>query len=167
MTDRASRRAKGFTLIELVAVTTIISVLSLTLIVGSRADSLFGRDRPDDPARIARSFAETIERARSQAFHSRLPYAILPQPEGWLLLQRDRDAGAWRSIGDGTAPGTAWVISGTVHFPTPLAPDTPLRPRILLASDGRITPFVAEFHTGQGRYRCQTDGWEALQCARP
>ena len=38
----------GFTLIELVVVVTLMSILSLTLIIGAGSDGLFGRDRASD-----------------------------------------------------------------------------------------------------------------------
>lgn len=169
LTERATRgtRAAGFTLIELVVVMTIVSVLALTLIVGSGADSLFGRERNSEAASAARNFEQAINRARQTAFHTRLPFGVMPKPDGWLLLQRDREAGGWRAFAEGSAPGMAWIIDGTTHFPAPLPPDTPPLPRVVLASDGRSTPFSAEFHSGQDRFRCQSDGWEALQCARP
>jgi len=169
LTDRAAGRpdAPGFTLIELVAVMTIMSVLALALIVGSGSDTLFGRDRASDAARAARTFEQAVGIARSQAFHARLPHGLLPRQDGWQLLRRDRDTGGWRAA-DPPVPvqGLAWVIEGTVHFPAPALPDSPPLPRVIFASDGRSTAFSVDFHAGQDRFRCETDGWEALQCSR-
>ncbi|KPQ07438.1 MAG: Type II transport protein GspH [Rhodobacteraceae bacterium HLUCCA12] len=154
-------------MIELVVVTTIISVLALTLIVGSGADTLFGRGGGTAADRAARGFEQAVETARERAFLTQLPHGILPLPEGWLLLERDREADGWRIAERAETTATGWTIDNRAHFPAPLSTDAAPEPRVVLAADGRITPFSADFHAGQHRVRCQSDGWEAVQCAAP
>lgn len=169
LTDPAAggHGAAGFTLIELVAVMTVLSILALAMVVGTGAGSLLGRDRNNAAASTARAFETAVNTARSHAFHTRRPYALVPRADGWQLLQRDRATDTWQSAGEGAAPALVWVIDGTAHFPVPPPPDTPPRPPVILASDGRSTAFSVEFHVGSDRFRCQTDGWEVLACARP
>lgn len=158
--------AAGFTLIELVAVMTVLSILALALVVGTGAGSLIGRDRDNAAGAAARNLESAVNTARATAFHTRVPHGLLPRPDGWQMLVRDRDTGGWRAEGTGRAAGLSWVIDGTAHFPAPSLPDTPLRPLVVFASDGRATPFTADFHTAPDRFRCTTDGWEVLRCAR-
>lgn len=156
----------GFTLIELVAVMTVLSILALALVVGTGAGSLMGRDRDSAAGSAARSLESAVSTARARAFHTRVPHGLLPQPEGWQMLVRDRDAGGWRGAGAGRATGLTWIIDGTAHFPTPPLADTSPRPLVVFASDGRATPFTVDFHAAPDGFRCTTDGWEVLQCAR-
>lgn len=163
---RMRPRAPGFTLIELVAVMTVLSILALAMVVGTGAGSLMGRDRDSAAGTAARNFESAVRTARASAFHSRTPHGLLPRPDGWQMLVRDHDAGGWRPASEGHARGIGWVINGTAHFPTPPLTDTAPRPLVVFASDGRATPFTVDFHATPDRYRCETDGWEGLQCAR-
>jgi len=158
--------APGFTLIELVAVMTVLSILALALVVGTGAGSLMGRDRGSAAGGAARALERAVTTARATAFHTRVPHGLLPRPDGWQMLVRDHDNGVWRAAGEGHAAGLDWVINGTAHFPTPPLTDTAPRPLIVFASDGRATPFTVDFHAAPDGFRCTTDGWEGLQCAR-
>lgn len=159
------RDARGFTLIELVAVTTVMAILALALVAGTGAGSLMGRERGGTAGSIARELEQAVAAARDHAFHTRLPHGLLPQPDGWRVLVRDRTAGGWRIAGQERAAALVWVIDGTAHFPVPLPESTAPRPLVIFAGDGRATPFSVDIHAAQERYRCTTDGWEALQCA--
>lgn len=163
-TGNSTDRAAGFTLIELVAVMTIVSILALAVIVGTGAGSLMGRERSSAAGSVARDLQTAVNAARDGAFHARLPHGLRPRPDGWQVLVRDRERGGWRPLGEGHASALNWVIDGIAHFPTPLAADTPARPPVVFAADGRATPFAVEILAGQERLRCATDGWEGLQC---
>lgn len=165
-TGRSTDRAAGFTLIELVAVMTVLSILALALVVGTGAGSLMGSDRGSTAGSAARTLENAVRTARATAFHTRVPHGLLPRPDGWQMLARDRDAGGWRPVDEGQAAGLGWVINGTAHFPVPPLAETPPRPLVVFASDGRATPFSVDFHTASDRFRCTTDGWEGLKCAR-
>lgn len=172
LTDPAKHRgrrppgaARGFTLIELVAVMTVVAILALALVAGTGAGSLMGRERSSTAGAIAHDLETAVASARAAAFHTRLPHGLLPLPEGWQMLVRERASGGWRLAGEGRGTALSWVIDATAHFPATPAEGTPPRPRVIFASDGRATPFSVEIHSPQERLRCATDGWEALQCA--
>lgn len=165
-TGRSTDPAAGFTLIELVAVMTVISILALALVAGTGAGSLMGRDSSHAAGSVARTLESAVTTARATAFHTRAPHGLLPRPDGWDMLARDRDNGGWRLVGEGRAAGLGWVINGTAHFPVPPQPDAPPRPLVIFASDGRATGFAVDFPGAPDRFRCATDGWEVLRCAR-
>lgn len=165
-TGRSTDSPQGFTLIELVAVMTVLSILALALVVGTGAGSLMGRDRGSAAGSAARALENAVRTARATAFHTRVPQGLLPRPDGWQLLARDHDNGGWRPVDERRAAGLAWVIDGTAHFPVPPLAETPPRPLVVFASDGRATPFTVDFHTAADRFHCATDGWEDLACAR-
>lgn len=168
---RAGAMASGFTLIELVVVVTIVSILSMTMIIGAGSESLFGGTRSGETARTAQALQDAVTTARSRAFHARQPHGLLPLPQGWVILARDAGTGDWQEAGPVTDAAIAgWTIDGSTHIPAPdlstITPQTRLVPRVIFATDGRSTPFSASLSDADTQIGCETDGWEALQCSR-
>ena len=154
------RRMRGFTLIELIVVVSIVSALALAL--GLATGPLIERNRAGGAAQAAAKLEREIEAARAHAFHHRRTAGLMPQPRGWAILLRAADGEGWEPAGREGRLGdpVQWQISGAVHMPGG-RPAT--EPPIRFLADGRATPFRVTFGA-RGAQLCETDGMEPFTC---
>ncbi len=153
----------GFSLIELVVTTTIISILSLGLVLGT--SGVMERDRRDGAERHARTLEGAVTFARDQALFGRRLHALVPRQDGWNILRLVK--GQWQEVRSAISQGEAtWIIGGQPVLPLLDTPDKNWTPSIFFLEDGRVTPFEVTIRTREGLIRCATDGWEAFQCLR-
>ncbi|MBE1291299.1 MAG: prepilin-type N-terminal cleavage/methylation domain-containing protein [Rhodobacteraceae bacterium] len=139
----------GFTLIEALVVTAVLSVLAVGLTLGSGAQS------PDDQAR----FEQRFETAQALAMQGRQTRGFFVTEE--RLRQAVLTAEGWLPLGE----GLRW--HGAVGFSAdrPSFGSAEERPDIILLPTGQTTVFTIDFAgTGQGSRWCESDGWRGVQC---
>ena len=152
---------RGFTLIELIVVVSIVSALALA--VGLAAGPVIDRNRPGSAMQAAAMLEREIEAARAHAFHHRRTAGLIPQPRGWAVMLRAEDGEGWEHAGrEGSLDGPVqWQIAGAAHTPSGLpAADPPIR----FLADGRATPFRVTIGGRAGVQICETDGLEPFAC---
>ena len=155
----------GFSLIELVVVTTIISVLSLGLVIGAGARDVMDGNRADGPERRARALEEAVSATRDQALLMRRLHALKPRVDGWEILRRER--GQWHEAASASGDGQIrWNIEGLPFLPLAELSASDIAPPVLFLEDGRVTTFAATFGASGGVIHCATDGWEAFRCRK-
>ncbi|WP_209427901.1 prepilin-type N-terminal cleavage/methylation domain-containing protein [Pararhodobacter sp. SW119] len=153
----------GFSLIELLVVTTIISVLSLGLVLGAGVGGVMERSRVDGVRRSARALEGAVSLARDQALLGRRLHALAPNPDGWEILQLEN--GEWQGVRAATSRRElVWRVDGKLVRRLQDPAQENWAPLILFLEDGRVTPFEVVFQAPEGVIQCETDGWEAFQC---
>ncbi|MEQ9261379.1 MAG: prepilin-type N-terminal cleavage/methylation domain-containing protein, partial [Roseovarius sp.] len=121
MRARCGAPPRGFTLIELVVVVTIVSVMSLGVVLGfGGGASLLPGVRASDPVAQARRFEQAMTEARDMALFGRDLMGVQPLATGWEVLRYDADAELWQPVaraGPLEMP-LAWSIAG-LPYPAP------------------------------------------------
>ncbi|MFN7002565.1 MAG: prepilin-type N-terminal cleavage/methylation domain-containing protein [Roseinatronobacter sp.] len=160
--------ARGFSLIELMVVVTIMSVLTLGVLWGTGAgQSLSPSARASDPARQAQLFKQALGQAVDIAAFTRQPVGLFPKAQGWEVLRRQAD-GTWVSVGTpGHVEGLRldWQIGARVHLAQ--AEHDGSAPAIRVLGDGRSTDFSLRFVPMQGSARphvCDASGGAGVRC---
>ena len=151
---------RGFTLIELIVVVSIVSALALAL--GLATGPLIERNRAGGAVQAAATLEREVEAARAHAFHHRRTAGLMPEPGGWAVVRRAEDGAGWERAGREGRLGdpVQWQISGAAHTPTSLPS---AEPPIRFLADGRATPFRVTFG-GRAAQLCETDGMEPVTC---
>ncbi len=168
--QRRAAGARGFSLIELMVVVTIMSVLTLGVLWGTGAtQSLSPSARGADPSRQAMAFENSVAEAIDLAAFTRQPVGLRPRPQGWQVLRRNPE-GVWLPAGSGVTElrdmQLLWQIGGRSHQPAP-APGPEDAPAIRLLPDGRSTAFSLRLVPQQGGPRpwlCIGDGQSRPAC---
>lgn len=156
---------RGFTLIELIVVVSIVSALALAL--GLTTGPVIERNRPGSAPHAAAALAAAVETARQRAFHNRQSAGLVPRAQGWALVTRATDGAGWVPDGQeqSLAGSLTWEIDGARHIPPAIAPDTGAAPPIRFLTDGRATAFRVTLSGRAGAVHiCETDGLEPLSC---
>lgn len=125
------RRTRGFTLLELLVVLTMVGVLATTVTLSLAPDT--HRQLQDEAWR----FARVLEAASEQAEHGD-PLALSWQPDGYRF-QRQADDGQWQPLNDDPLLSAHNWPDG-IHAAQPQA----LLP---LTGDGRITARLLSLRT--------------------
>lgn len=129
-----TRRDRGLTLVELLAVVAILAVLALP------ATLRWARSAPDPAAAAAARLMAEVEAARDRAMLGRRSEGFEGRPDGWVW-----DGGAAVAI-DGLAAD--W------------RPEGPIR----LAPDRSGTPFEVRLVAGGAARLCRFAGGGAMSC---
>ncbi|WP_204115944.1 prepilin-type N-terminal cleavage/methylation domain-containing protein [Shimia biformata] len=142
----------GFTLIEALIVTAVLSVLAVGLVLG------LGRHGPgsSDQARFARAFGT----AQALAVQGRETRGIFVTDRG--MGQAVLTAEGWLELGR----GTRW--RGRVSLSAVRSPGLSDAPEVILLPTGEASVFSVSFADAGGTAgadgRCESDGWSGLTC---
>ena len=137
---------RGFTLVELLVVVSILSVLALG--IGLRAGGGLGSARDASGLLIA-----DVAQGREQAIVSRQIHGLRTTPQGWQLMRLGTEGWVGASAAPRRAADARWQIDAP---PAPRA-DTPA---ILFLPQGQATAFAVTLDSAT----CTTDGWGPLTC---
>lgn len=149
-------------MIELVVVVTIVSVLSLSFVLGVGGGSLFSPSHTDLPARQVEVLQRTVQSLRDRALLSRQGVGLIPMLDGWVVVQRDPALAGWRELTRHSgASALSWTIGGRPHQPQSF---TSSDPELRFLSDGRSTSFRVRFGSSPHTIDCVTDGTRPLLC---
>ncbi len=152
---------RGFSLIELMVVITIVSVVTVgaALSFGS-GTALTPQARSADPERAARAFERALREAQDRALFGARVTGLRPQADGWQVVMRDAD-GVWqaRQQAHWSALGFDWQVDGAT-----IAPGSAEAPVIRVLPDGRVTPFRLRMQGRAGGWQCAPDG-AGMTCA--
>lgn len=165
----------GFSLVEMLVVTTLLAVLSLSAVLSLRSET----DR--SPAAALAAFARGVGYLRDDAFFTGRAYALSYSETGWTVLRFDPETASWvrrdpralHSGGDWQGAGRLTVrIEGRQIALQPgprtglgdRAQDVPSADTILLP-DGDATPTeVVLAKPGTGTMHCILSGLGQMQC---
>ena len=138
------RDARGFTLIELMVVITVLSLLTLSVTLSVSRPR--GGGEAQDWARL-----KTVHDAlRTEAVLTRRILGLSVTPEGYQRLERVD--GAWRADG----ARIAWREG--------VAVERPFGGQLAFMPAGQGSALRIRFTGGSGLTVCQSDGWTALRC---
>lgn len=140
---------RGFTLVELMVVVAIVSLLSVTAVLGVNRPG--GGARDTDAMRLA----DLHTLLREQAVMAQTVLGLSVTPEGYRRVRRDAD-GAWR------ADGTASDWRGTATLERPFAAETV----VVFLPNGHSTPVRVRLRGDGTLASCESDGWEPMTCAK-
>ena len=142
-------RSRGFTLIELMVVITLIAIATAGVSFAIRDNESTLLDREADRMSVV------LETARVQSRSSGVALAWLPLPQGFVVLPADQLVGkpleiSASSINAWLAPGlNAQIVSATANLP---------QQSLLLGAEPMIAPASVLLSLGARRLRVATDG---------
>lgn len=139
-------RTAGFSLIELLVVTAILSALAVGVSLAFA--------RPGGTETDAARLDQALTRARDMALATGARHGLELDDAGWRILRYDAVAGAWQDTGGGR-----W--SGTARPARPLRRDAP---EVEVLPDGEISPLRIEFYRQAERTVCRAAGWGPVTC---
>jgi len=145
---RATHRAAGFTLLELLVVIVIIGIIASMAVVSTR---VLGRDREMDQE--AKRLAAVLTQAREEAMLQGRDVGMRVDAHGYDFLLYDGRSESWqlaaddpllreRSLPDGLE-AVLWLESRPVPLVARAAPTerTPASPQVLVLASGDVVPF--------------------------
>jgi len=160
---------RGFSLIELMIVVSVMSVLTFGIVLGfGGVQSLSPAERASDPARQAMAFEEVLQQASDLALFTRQPVGLHPLQNGWQVMHREA-AGVWvaepRLAAQLGRLRLDWQI-GARPYRAPERANS-ARPPIAILGDGRSTPFTLRISPLQGSGAaqvCRSTAAQRLRC---
>lgn len=160
------RRIAGFSLIEVMVVTAILGIVSISAVLSLRLAPGQG------PAARLETLARGIRFIQDEALMTRRSFALSFAGSGWHVLEYDPRARDWRPRADhrphasgewGGGTDARLTIEGR---PAVIRERAAPEPDILLLSSGESTPFSLElFRDGYGA-RCTLGAFGEMTCGQ-
>ncbi|MEL7012341.1 MAG: GspH/FimT family pseudopilin [Pseudomonadota bacterium] len=166
LSARSKNPSRGFSLVELVVVVTIVSVMSLGVIMGFGGGAqLLPSVRAGDPDGQAQRFEAALTTASQSALFGRKTVGLQPLSTGWEVLHYDVASDAWQvAEGSGViAAPVAWTIGG-LPYPAPDERNVGSEPPIRILGDGRMTRFALQIGTQTEAQLCSATRIAELAC---
>jgi general secretion pathway protein H len=135
-----SRRAAGFSLIEILIVIVLVGVLTATVVLST------GRDERERVKGAAEQLAYRMELARQYALQRNREWGVYVEENEVRFAEFDPDRRAWveqthRPFADFERPDNVLVRAETEGQDQISARDRERLPQVLLFSSGEVTPF--------------------------
>ena len=136
------RGQRGFTLLELLVVITLVAILTGTVVLG-----FAGADTQQEIKGFAQRFAYRIELARQQALQRNREWGVYVEEQGYRFAEFDPDVAEWiersgRPFAHGEVPGYLTLRLETEGVGEVPFGDEEALPKLLVFSSGEITPFT-------------------------
>lgn len=163
---RAQAQPRGFSLIELVVVVSIVSVMSLGVIMGFGGGAqLLPGVRAGDAGGQAQRFEAALSNAAQSALFGRKTMGLQPLSTGWEVLRYDAVSDAWQRVdrSDALQMPVAWSIAG-LPYPAPATRTLGTEPPIRILGDGRMTQFELRLGTQEEARLCRATRLAQLSC---
>ena len=138
----SSRRAAGFTLLEILVVMVIVGVLTGTVIFG-----FTGADAEQELKGNAQTLASRIELARQHALQRNREWGIYVDRDGYRFAEFDVETANWVERADRTFSAVETPANIVLNLRTSGVGELPFAdgedlPQIVVFSSGEITPFT-------------------------
>ena len=135
---------KGFTLLELLIVTSIVLIMTSTIVLG-----FTGADRNLQIRTEAERFALLIELARSEALQENREMGVIVERQDYSFAVYDEETQVWQNLSEKpfhsrNLPAEMGLIANKVTEPLVIFQGDSELPDVVIFSDGEITPFEVE-----------------------
>jgi general secretion pathway protein H len=145
------KRARAFTLLEVLVVMTIVAILTGTVML-----SFTGADAEQSLKGAAERLALRVELARQRALTRNREWGIYIEPDSYAFAEFDPEQGLWvqqegRPFAQNDVPEAVELVLTLADFdglPFPDGTDNEELPHILVFSSGEITPFTIHLEPG-------------------